>query len=75
MTSALVLNIMFALLVLAAIFGLCLWAIATQDRDRIGRVAERRRGVERRARVRHELPAHAERPRSEDRRYGSTATA
>jgi hypothetical protein len=57
MTTAILINAILAVAILATIVGLKIWAIRTQHHDRIG-AAERRLGLERRA---HAHRAHAAR--------------
>ncbi len=71
MTSVIVLNIALILLVLAVIVGMKAWAIATQHRDHLAHIGERRRVPDRRRRP---APTHVER-RSGERRYGGALTA
>ena len=71
MTIAIVLNTVLALLVLAVILAMKVWAIVTHHRDRVHLVGERRRAPDRRRRA---APTPVER-RSEDRRYGGVLTA
>ncbi len=58
MTAAIVINIVFAAMVLTAIVGMILWGVRTQTRDGIDGVAERRRAMDRR-RVARPVPIAA----------------
>ncbi len=70
MTTAIILNVLFATAIFATIVGLLAWAIATQSRDDGRHAVVRRRGIDRRrVPVGRPRTAHSEARRIE-RRHG-----
>jgi hypothetical protein len=72
MTTAIVLNIIFATAIVTAIVGLLAWAITTQSRDYGRQAIARPRGIDRRrAPARHPRTGHSEGRRIQDhQRHG-----
>lgn len=68
MTTAIILNIIFATVIFATIVGLLAWAIATQSRDHNRPALANSRGIaRRRAPAGHRRPAHSQARRIQGR--------